>query len=123
MRGELYYATQCRHFTGIHQDICKAGIRYDSVRDHQPGYRMARWPCLTLDKSPAATICEKRDYWTAEESRAMVASDDAAVAKFIADLDAGNCPHCGRPVEKQEQVGSCVYASPCGHRLGQGTAK
>ena len=30
------------------------------------------------------------------------------------------CPHCEDRIEKFEQVGSCVYAMPCGHRLYQG---
>lgn len=31
------------------------------------------------------------------------------------------CPHCGAKVERKEQVGRCVYAKPCGHRLYQGS--
>lgn len=31
------------------------------------------------------------------------------------------CPHCDAPIAQQEQVGRCVYARPCGHRLYQGT--
>jgi hypothetical protein len=37
-------------------------------------------------------------------------------------IDNGLCPDCKQPM-LQKQVGKCVYASPCGHRLFQGRAK
>jgi len=45
--------------------------------------------------------------------------------KFIAaefeKLAKNVCPHCDGAIARQEQVGRCVYARPCGHRLYQGT--
>jgi hypothetical protein len=48
-------------------------------------------------------------------------SQNAAFAAFFEKLRTGICPHCDLTVEKEEQVGHCVYARPCGHRLYQGT--
>lgn len=47
---------------------------------------------------------------------------EAAKAYFAA-LAAGICPTCNAKIEKEKQVGRCVYALPCYHRLYQGTAK
>lgn len=46
-----------------------------------------------------------------------------AVKALLADLANGLCPHCHAKVEQETQVGRCVYAKPCGHRLYQGKAK
>ncbi len=49
-------------------------------------------------------------------------SMDEVVTKYIADLAANICPHCQTPIAERKQVGRCVYADPCGHRLYQGRA-
>ncbi len=117
----MNYPDRCRHFHGVHK-FCAAGIDPHTVRDTS-GKGMARWPCLTiLGQAPCATTCEKRVLMTAEEHAAEDAALNAATGKFFADLAAGNCPHCGAKVERRKQVGPCVYAKPCGHRLGQGRA-
>lgn len=46
----------------------------------------------------------------------------AAIAEYFERLTAGLCPFCGVKIEKQVQVGRCVYAEPCNHRLYQGRA-
>lgn len=46
-----------------------------------------------------------------------------AIAAYFHDLTSGICPTCKAKVEREEQVGRCVYASPCGHRLFQGNAR
>lgn len=50
-------------------------------------------------------------------------TDDAAmgvVERWLHKLRSNVCPHCDAPIAQQEQVGRCVYARPCGHRLYQG---
>lgn len=37
---------------------------------------------------------------------------------FLERLAKGLCPHCGDDPKEFVQVGRCVYAKPCGHRLG-----
>lgn len=34
----------------------------------------------------------------------------------------GECTDCGAKIAEVRQVGRCVYAEPCGHRVGQGDA-
>lgn len=46
-----------------------------------------------------------------------------AVKHYFECLHAGICHVCGVKVENQIQVGRCVYADPCGHRLYQGKAR
>lgn len=53
----------------------------------------------------------------------VIAAEDAEIQRVLSDylekLRKGVCPHCGQPFA-QRQVGRCVYAQPCGHRLYQG---
>jgi len=44
----------------------------------------------------------------------------AMLDNYLADLDAHVCPQCKASIIQFRQVGRCVYASPCGHRLYQG---
>ncbi len=45
------------------------------------------------------------------------------LATYLNDIDAKICPHCKAAIEEEKQVGRCVYALPCYHRLYQGRAK
>ena len=93
-------ARWCRHFTGIQNITCEAGVTYVDVRDSDSS--PYRWPCLHGDLT-----CEKREYRTAEENAATEAAWDAewaaikaARADIVAALE-GNaggttivCPKC-----------------------------
>ena len=46
-----------------------------------------------------------------------------AVRAYLEDMAANRCPTCHQPVQEERQVGRCVYALPCWHRMYQGTAK
>jgi hypothetical protein len=46
-----------------------------------------------------------------------------AAARLLARLASGRCPHCAAVVDREEQVGRCVYAHPCGCRMGVGRAR
>lgn len=39
---------------------------------------------------------------------------------FFGRLKNNQCPHCGKTIEKQNKILSCVYLKPCGCRLWQG---
>jgi hypothetical protein len=108
----------CRHFTGIQNEKCEAGVEYVSVRDSKPG-RMHQWPCT----NPAIRhMCPLFEAYTTEE----IAEHNRKVAESINSLIAfesreiEECPHCGTWVTRLKQVGRCVYSEPCGCRLWQG---
>lgn len=46
-----------------------------------------------------------------------------AVRNYFNKLADGKCPFCDGQIVKEKQVGRCVYALPCYHRLFQGKAK
>jgi hypothetical protein len=96
-------------------------VKYETLRDSsQPG--PYRWPCLTLDGRAASTVCVSRRLMTVEEERAESEEIRAIARRVIAERDAGRCPTCGADMTER-QVGPCVYAEPCGHRIGQGRAQ
>lgn len=44
-----------------------------------------------------------------------------AIEKIKASVEGDVCHVCNGHIEKKIQVGRCVYAEPCKHRLYQGT--
>jgi hypothetical protein len=111
---------KCVHFRGIQHATCEAGVDMASIRDgSQPG--PYRWPCLTLDK--ATTSCALYREPTAEEIAADQAAFEARLDEMRTRSERGECSHCGVKVASVRQVGKCVYADPCGHRIGQGDAR
>lgn len=112
---------KCVHFRGIQHATCEAGISMVSIRDaSQPG--PYRWPCLTLDGRKATTTCEQFREPTPEEIAADEAAWAARVEEVTARFKRGECSDCGVKVTAVRQAGKCVYAEPCGHRIGQGDA-
>lgn len=110
---------KCRHFTGLplidlNPPLCKAGIDYDTVRDET--VRPYRWPCMSLD---AATVCQKVDRYTQAEAEQRGREVEARLLERAERRSNGLCPTCGESM-RERQVGKCVYADPCGHRIGQG---
>jgi hypothetical protein len=121
---------KCRHFTGLLEDQCDAGVLYTSVMGPFEGGQLAgdpeyrcRIPCLPCG---AHLGCSKREYPTAEEAEADKARVNAAVARFMERIgvferrESEACPTCGEHVDRLQKVGRCVYARPCNCRLWQG---
>jgi hypothetical protein len=105
----------CKHFTGVAVPTCRAGVRYEDVKD-STGPRPFRWPCTSPN---AATTCAARCYPTHEEAAAEWDDFERLLADREEKLSRGLCPRCSRPVEPRRQVGRCIYGA-CGCRLGQG---
>ena len=111
---------KCRHFNGIYNDTCEAGISYDSVRDTST--RPYHLPCFKEDG--CAERCQHTSYLTDAEVEAKEREISQFVTAFLTELAEGKtCPHCHHPIEGRKQVGRCIYLFPCGCRLGQGSLK
>lgn len=94
-------------------DICEKGV---DMRPWKPANVEA--PCYN-DKVGG---CPFAEYPTAEQ----IAERNKHIAAYLesmANLMQGKsdvCPQCEQKINQLEQVGRCVYAHPCGHRLYQG---
>ena len=110
----------CRHYNGLMNDICKAGIAYDDVKDRSGNtHGIARWPCFK--DSNCAERCASASFLSEEEVAAEVERSNQALAKYLSDMANNICPLCSKPIESKKQIGRCVYSVPCYHRLYQGT--
>lgn len=102
----------CRHFNGVQNEQCKAGVRYADVRQIIP-----KWifPCFVSDN---IHTCEQASFPSKEEAHEQAVKKAEAIKLFLENLKNNICPTCNIEVESH-QVGKCVYGS-CGHRLYQG---
>jgi hypothetical protein len=91
------------------------------------GLRILRQPRVAEEQERAARMHAAQTRAT-ERDAVMDDLDDAAdtqVADFIRALGAlwarrsETCPYCHAHVDAMQQIGRCVYAQPCGCRLGQ----
>jgi hypothetical protein len=113
---EEQIANKCRHFNGIQNGTCEAGIVYNEVRDATTRHL----PCFKDDG--CSHDCQSVSFLSEQEVAEEAAREKAIVANFLEEMVAGvTCPHCHVAIEEKMQVGRCVYAKPCGHRLYQGT--
>lgn len=58
---------RCKHFTGIGEDACRAGVNYRSLVGGSDFGWALRIPCTTTKRSENQVPCEKHDRMTAEE--------------------------------------------------------
>jgi hypothetical protein len=105
-------AAKCIHFRGIQHRTCKAGVDFDTVK--VPGN------CIAGDNP---VTCAQRCLMTPEQVAAEIAAQDARVDAMLEKVKRGECTTCGAKIDRASQAGSCIYAEPCGHRIGQGDAK
>lgn len=118
-RGRPFWISiteKCTHFNGLMNKTCKAGVTYDAVKRQGEPMR-ASLPCFIAGES---VPCAERYFPTEEEAKAQEAESEAHIKAYFEDIHNGICPICKKPITKK-QVGRCVYADPCGHRLYQGT--
>ncbi|MFA5937502.1 MAG: hypothetical protein WC822_06530 [Candidatus Paceibacterota bacterium] len=113
---EEQIAQKCRHFNGLMNEACDVGVRYEDVRDTTVAPH--RFPCLK-GETLYGGFCVKASFPTPEEVAAEVKEIDDELRQWNENMANNICPHCKKPMHKY-QVGRCVYASPCGHRLYQG---
>lgn len=71
-------ACHCKHFNGLQNSACDAGVQYDSVKDEsRKGF--GRWPCW---REGEELTCEKRKFLTPEEVEAEVQEIEAATIRL-----------------------------------------
>lgn len=104
----------CRHFTGILNPHCKAGVEYKQFLGK------GGLPCLPRLGMANDKHCDQFAYSTIEEIDAEELEINRIAAQFLRKLAANICPHCDTPIERRVKVGRCVYSRPCGCRLYQG---
>lgn len=118
----------CRHFTGIINEVCELGINYDTVTsfpasraDHPPFMQTAR-ACFGRDDEECSIVCPKREFYTKDELDEQERQQYERLNQYFEDLKNDICPNHKIPITKK-QIGRCIYADPCGCRLGQGKLK
>jgi hypothetical protein len=97
-------------------------VSYDDPRFGPREQGRRELPCLKeTPTDPTRTdLCPLSEYLTEEQARAKADEVGHRLATTLARMAAGYCPECDQKVESKRQIGRCIYAAPCGHRLGQG---
>jgi hypothetical protein len=72
-------------------------------------------PCL---EGFGAWSCDKYEPTPREDVERQWGPVFAAADALIDRMAEGKCGHCGAEIQERVQQGHCVYAQPCGHRLG-----
>jgi len=107
----------CKHYRAMAlHDTCEIGIPYKNVAKNKtdgPGVEFSCW-------SSEYKTCPHAVYPTEEEIQQENARIGEIVKQFFSNLNSDICPHCKQPIQEKKQIGRCVYAYPCGHRLYQG---
>lgn len=114
---------RCKHFTGYQNLVCEAGVTYRTLVGGPLTGWLGRLPCLLMEGQHDQAICERFELPTAEELAESERRAEESTQRFTRALEEGRCPHCEQPVARERQVGPCVYAEPCGHRMYQGHAR
>jgi len=110
----------CIHFTGLMNDTCKAGVEYKSVKlEHRAPDGLHAYPCF---RDHDTHNCPLQQFMSVEEAEAVAAEQEKHIRQYFEDIAQDVCPICHKAFERKKQVGRCVYAEPCGHRLYQGRA-
>lgn len=107
----------CRHYNGLMNDTCNAGVNYDDVRGNDKA--PAAYPCFK--DSNCAERCDSASFLSEQEVAEEVKRTQEHAARFLTELAEGKtCPHCHKPITQLYQVGRCVYNRGCRCRQYQG---
>jgi hypothetical protein len=80
-----YSQAKCKHFTGIHQKVCRAGVNYHELFGVAPGC-FAGLPC-TASPNPRV-LCEKIEHMTLAEAEDLENKHEASANRLVACLSA-----------------------------------
>jgi len=90
---------KCIHFTGIHNDACKAGVKYRAVRVDEP---RRGWPCLTLAGQVQVGRCDLYRDPTPEE----IAADKARLDRVLDCMRRRVSTCCEAPYDTSQVIQS-----------------
>lgn len=76
------FGSKCKHFNGLTNKCCDAGVPYDTFRDASAGSDRTHFPCFR-DRMTPDTICEKREW----ELKADVAARQKAFEESLARVE------------------------------------
>lgn len=108
---------KCKHFTGLQNRECTAGVNYRSVRVILTPEQQAAtgspvpacWPCSPHGLK-AGLECDRRELPTAEE----VAAAEAEATEFMRKVLAAECPKCGGELtHKTDRFHRSTGCVPC----------
>lgn len=69
----------CRHFTGIQNKACRAGVEYANVRDSLRAFGGGRFPCF----GPSSGRCPKFSATTKAEAEQLEREADESINKML----------------------------------------
>ena len=72
---------ECKHYNGVFQETCEAGISYVALVPDQRG-RVYRLPCATFEKSVDQVSCDAYETYTEEELEAHEKAWDARMERI-----------------------------------------
>lgn len=112
----------CKHFNGIMNKVCLAGVLYESVRNEKGSLSDRNvYPCF--EGTDCEIVCLKREWMTQEDVEEREKDIANHVQKMVENSRNGGCMICGEQVEYMIQVHQAMYAHPCNHRMGVGSAE
>ncbi len=126
--------TKCKYFNGLINKKCEFGIEYKDVAvesgiPNMPPIYQHVYPCvafgLPVEPEVMAQVeqkCAPCVYPSKEEEEADRKRVEERIAEWSHKIASNVCPTHNIPITKK-QVGRCIYAEPCGCRLGQGKLK
>jgi hypothetical protein len=94
---EEQIANKCIHFSGIMDEVCKAGIKYRNVRVDE-GNGPYKFPCLKQGGE-----CAKCEFPTDEQIRKRIEQIDSSCIKAITAMAAIK-EHCSKTKEQTGKV-------------------
>lgn len=114
--SKAFFLDYCKYFPkgGVSNVACNAGINFKET------WGSGKLPCLVSEG--IADQCSRFEPRSEADADEFARRREASMQQFVERIENGQCPHCGTKVEERVQVGPCVYARPCNHRLGQGKA-
>jgi hypothetical protein len=113
-QSKAHFLNYCKHFPagGVSNPTCDAGVNFKDVREG------GKLPCLISHS--CCDRCSKFETRSEADAEEYAQQSEARLQEFFDRLASNKCPHCGVEVEEKIQIGPCVYAKPCNHRMYQG---